>query len=74
MSNKYQEIEIKPTRQKALYRCGKGLQNPLDFKKCDITLLTLLTYKDRPRDAPASKKESKLMIVFLESTHTEMEV
>ena len=24
------------TRQKALYRCGKGPQNPQDFKKCDL--------------------------------------
>ena len=38
--------------QKALHRCGKGPQNPQDFKKGDYSLLT---QKDRPRDAPASK-------------------
>ena len=31
--------QIEKTRQKALYRCGKGPQNPQDFKKCDLLIL-----------------------------------
>ena len=53
----YLFITFNNMRNKAesfIYRCGKEPQNPQDFKKCDLLLLS--TWKDRPRDAPASKK------------------
>ena len=53
------------TRQKALYRCGKGPQNPQDFKKCDITLLTYLLKKIDLEMLPHLKNgEIKTLIII----------